>query len=151
MSEHKAKITWKRSTPDFQYETYDRTHSIRFEGGTLVQASSAPQYAGKKELVNPEEGLAAALGSCHMLTFLAVAAKMRLTIDTYEDEPTAILDKNPQGKMAVTKIFLRPKIQFSGPNIPDSNKVRDLHDKAHANCMIANSLLCEVVVEPNGS
>lgn len=146
MSEHKALVTWKRSTPDFVYETYDRTHSIRFEGGIECKASSAPEFLGKKEYVNPEESFAAALSSCHMLTFLAVAAKSRLTVDRYEDNAVAILEKNAEGKMCVTKVHLRPKIQFSG-EVPTAEKVKDLHAKAHKHCFIANSVSCAVSIE----
>ena len=110
MSEHHAKVAWKKMTPDFTYETYDRTHTISFPGGSLLSASSAPEFMGKKELANPEEMLAATLASCHMLTFLAVAAKSRLTVEAYEDHPVAILEKNATGRMAVTKITLNPKV-----------------------------------------
>jgi organic hydroperoxide reductase OsmC/OhrA len=148
MSEHKANINWKRATPDFVYETYDRTHQISFEGGQKITGSAAPQFAGKAELANPEEILAAALSSCHMLTFLAVSAKGGFTVDSYEDIPVAILEKNEKGKMAVTKIHLRPKAIFSGPKRPESAQLQELHSKAHANCMVGNSLLSQVIVEP---
>lgn len=147
MSEHKATISWKRSTSDFVYETYDRTHSVAFEGGIKIAASSAPAYAGKAEFANPEEMLASALSSCHMLTFLAVACKSGFTLDSYEDQATALLEKNDKGKMAVTKVMLRPKAVFGGDKKPDPAKLQELHAKAHANCMIANSVLCQTVIE----
>lgn len=146
MSEHKATVKWKRNTPDFVYETYDRTHSIRFEGGIECKGSAAAEFMGKKELANPEEMLAAALSSCHMLTFLAVAAKSRITVDTYEDTAVAILDKNAEGKLCVTKTLLRPRITFSG-EAPPPEKVKSLHEKAHKNCFIANSVSCAVSIE----
>ncbi len=148
MSEHKAKVTWKRETPDYVYETYDRTHQVTFPGGIQVKSSAAPEYMGKASLTNPEELLGAALGSCHMLTFLAVAAKSRLTVDKYEDNVVAILDKNANGKLAVTKVILRPVVEFApGANVT-LEKLTELHDKAHRNCFIANSVACEVVIEP---
>ena len=147
MSEHKAKVQWKRNTPDYVYETYDRTHTVTYEGGIQCKASAAKEFAGKAELVNPEEMLAGALASCHMLTFLAVAAKSRLTVDSYEDEAVATLDKNAAGKMAVTKILLRPRVTFGGEK-PTPEKIKDLHEKAHKNCFIANSVACSVVFEP---
>ncbi len=147
MSQHTAKVQWKRNTPDFAYETYDRTHEVSFEGGKSVTASSAKEFLGKPELVNPEEMLAAALSSCHMLTFLAVAAKSRLVVESYEDTATAILDKNAAGRMAVTKTILRPKVTFSKDTPVANERLVELHEKAHRNCFIANSVACEVVTE----
>jgi organic hydroperoxide reductase OsmC/OhrA len=146
MSEHKANIQWKRQSADFVYETYDRSHGMSFPGGQKVQGSAAPAFFGNAALTNPEELLAASLGSCHMLTFLAVAAKSRFVVDSYEDEAVAVLDKNEAGKMAVTQILLKPKVRFSG-QAPDAAKFQELHNKAHHNCMIGNSLKSKVIVE----
>lgn len=146
MSEHKAKVEWKRATPDFVYETYDRTHTVSYPGGQTVKASAAADFAGKAEFANPEEVLAGALASCHMLTFLAVAAKSRISVDSYKDEPVALLDKNEKGKMAVTKITLRPKVVISKTTPIDGEKYKTLHEKAHANCFVANSLACKMDV-----
>lgn len=84
MSEHRARITWQRSTQDFTYQTYNRSHEWQFTTVT-VPASAAKEYRGDEKRVNPEEALVAALSSCHMLTFLALAARRNLSIDAYED------------------------------------------------------------------
>lgn len=147
MSEYRAKLTWKNTGNDFVYESFDRSHLVSFPGGEVLKASSAPEYAGKKELANPEELLAATLSSCHMLTFLAVAAKSRLHVESYEDEAIATLDKNPEGKLAVTHIRLSPKAKFKGET-PSPEKLQELHAKAHRNCFIANSLACKMAIEP---
>ena len=147
MAEYKATLSWKNLGTDFSYDTFDRTHCIRFPGGLELVASSAPEYLGKKELANPEELLAATLASCHMLTFLAVSAKSRLHVEAYEDEPVATLDKNAEGKFAVTHIRLNPKVKFKGENT-SPEKLQELHAKAHRNCFIANSLACKMAIEP---
>jgi organic hydroperoxide reductase OsmC/OhrA len=147
MAEYRAKIQWKNTGNDFVYETFDRTHQVTYPGGIQHKASSAPEYLGKKELANPEEMLAATLASCHMLTFLAVSAKSRLHVETYEDEPIATLDKNADGKLAVTHIGLHPKAIFKGET-PSPEKLQELHAKAHRNCFIANSLACKMAIEP---
>ncbi len=148
MSEHKINIEWKRDTADFAYETYDRTFKLSFDGGQSVKGSSATSYFGKAEHANPEELLAAAVSSCHMLTFLAIAAKSRFVVDEYNDSSVAVLDKNEKGLMAVTKIYLRPKIVFGGDTKPDADRLTKMHASAHRNCMIANSVLSEVILEP---
>ncbi len=147
MSEHEVRVTWKRSGGDFSYETYDRTHSWQFGGGKSLEASSAPEFHGRAELPNPEEALAAALSSCHMLTFLALAARKRFTVDAYEDSAVALLEKNPDGKLAVTRVRLRPRAVFGGERRPDAADLERLHARAHSECFIANSVKTEVRVE----
>lgn len=148
MSEHKVTLSWKNESEDFSYRNYDRTHSWKSEGGIVVKASAAPEYLGKKELVNPEEAFAASLASCHMLTFLALASIKKYTIGTYEDTAVAILEKNEKLRMAVTKLYLRPKITFTGDNIPDETIIAEMHHRAHTECFIANSVLTEIIIEP---
>jgi len=152
MSKFEVSIAWRRETPDFNVETYDRTHVVRFPGGTTYKMSSAPDFKGNPVLVNPEEALLAALSSCHMLTFLAVASRSGYVVDLYEDEASADLGKiaagEKAGKMAVTHVTLRPKTSFSGNKIPSAEDLARLHDKAHHNCFIANSVTCSVAVEP---
>lgn len=144
MSEHKSFLSWKRETPDFGYEKYDRTHTVRFEGGLTLQASSAPEFLGKAALANPEEMLVAALSSCHCLTFLAIASKSRLVVDRYEDNAVGHLEKNEQGLMWVSRVVLNPRITFAS-EVP-AEKIRALHEKAHKNCFIANSVKTDVTV-----
>lgn len=148
MSEHKVNLSWKNESDDFSYKNYDRTHSWKFEGGTIVKASAAPEYIGKKEFVNPEEAFAASLASCHMLTFLALASMKKYSISFYEDNAVAILEKNEKSKMAVTKLYLRPKITFIGDSIPDETIINEIHHRAHSECFIANSVLTEIIIEP---
>ena len=103
MSEHHAKIEWRRSSADFTYQTYNRAHEWRFTAAT-VPGSAAKEYRGDPERVNPEEALVAALSSCHMLTFLAVAAKRKVSLDSYEDDAVGVLEKNAAGKLAITRV-----------------------------------------------
>jgi len=148
MSEHKVNLSWKNESEDFSYKNYDRTHIWKFEGGSVFKASAAPEYLGKKEFVNPEEAFAASLASCHMLTFLAIASIKKYTIEIYEDTAVAILEKNEKSRMAVTKLFLRPRITFMGDNIPDKTTIEEMHHRAHTECFIANSVLTEIIIEP---
>lgn len=147
MSFHKAKLSWQRTTADFVYETYDRTHAIELESGTHFSASAAADFFGNASLVNPEELLVSALASCHLLTFLAVAAKSRLEVNSYADNATGTLEKNSDGKLAVTHILLRPHIVWNNA-APSEPKIRELHEKAHRNCLIGNSIRCDVIIEP---
>jgi organic hydroperoxide reductase OsmC/OhrA len=147
MSEHRASIQWKRESPDFSTETYNRAHRWVFEGGIEVPASSAAEFKGDSDRVDPEKALVAALASCHMLTFLAIAAKKRLVVEEYSDQAVGVLEKNADGKLAVTRVTLRPKVVFGGAGAPSSEEIARLHDKAHQHCFIANSVHTSVTVE----
>lgn len=147
MSEHRATIAWKRSSADFKYDTYNRDHIWHIDGGIDVPASSAPEYRGTMERVDPERALVAALSSCHMLTFLALAARKRLVVDGYEDEASGVMTKNAKGKLFVSHVTLRPKITWAG-DAPSAEEIDRMHDKSHEECFIANSVLTEIAVEP---
>lgn len=148
MSEHRAAIAWTRRTPEFTIETYNRDHDWSFDGGVTVRASAAPAYKGDADCVDPEEALVAAVASCHMLTFLAVASKRRFTVDVYHDDAAGLLEKNADGRLAITRVTLRPRITFSGDREPTPEEITQLHDQAHRACFIANSVKAEVVIEP---
>lgn len=148
MSEHHATITWKRETPDFDYETYNRDHDWSFDAGISVRASAAPAYKGGESCVDPEEAFVASLSSCHMLTFLAIAARKRYVVESYEDQAVGVLARNDAGSLAVTRVTLRPAVRFSGDRQPNADDLARLHDQAHHACFIANSVKTEVVVEP---
>ena len=151
MSIFSIQLNWQRTTPDFDHKTFDRSHTWRLAGGQIVQGSAAPDYSGNPDMSNPEEALLAALSSCHMLTFLTIAALRKLTVDRYEDEPLAELGKNEQGRMMVSRLTLRPLVVFSGGNLPDANTIKELHRKAKENCFVGNSLLSEMIIEPRGA
>jgi organic hydroperoxide reductase OsmC/OhrA len=147
VSEHRATIDWQRSSADFTYMTYNRAHDWRFTT-VSVPASATKEYRGDETRVNPEEALVASLSSCHMLTFLAVAAKRKLSLDAYRDEAVGVLEKNAEGKLAITRVTLRPQIKWSPGVTVSAADLEKMHHDAHVGCFIANSVKTEVVVEP---
>jgi organic hydroperoxide reductase OsmC/OhrA len=147
MHEYRATTTWRRSSADFTYETYNRAHEVTFGGGESVPWSAAPEFKGDAQRVNPEEAFVASLSTCHMLTFLAIAARKRFVVDTYVDEASGIMEKNPQGKFWVSKVTLHPKVTFGGTRQPSTQEISDLHHAAHDNCFVANSVRTEIAVE----
>ncbi|MBB1318059.1 OsmC family protein [Shewanella sp. SR43-4] len=141
----KLTVNWQ-SSPSEEGE-FNRDHEVKFGTGQSIQASSAPEYKGNADKVNPEESLLAALSSCHMLTFLAIAHLKRLPVASYVDNATADLGKNEAGKVAVVKMTLAPKVTFAQGVDVDEETLAKIHEKAHANCFIANSLACEVEIK----
>lgn len=146
MSEHHCKVEWQRGDHEFSYDTYSRDHAWSFPGGVGVAASAAPDFLGSADRVDPEEALVAALSSCHMLTFLAIAARKRLVVESYVDDAVGVMEKNEDGRLAVTRVVLRPAITWGGDGSPTAEALDKLHHQAHEHCFIANSVKTEVVV-----
>lgn len=142
-------ILWKKG-PDEQFidGKYSRAHQWIFDGGMKVPASSSPYVVpvpmSDASAVDPEEAFVAALSSCHMLFFLSIAAAKNYIIETYEDNAEGLMGKTENGEMAMTVVTLKPKITFSGVNIPDSGQLEQMHELAHEKCYIANSVKSEI-------
>ncbi len=146
MSEHPIDLSWSRSDKPFERGKISQEHLVRFNGGQTLSNSSAAAYGGSPQASNPEELLAASISSCHMLTFLAVAANRGWVIDRYEDHTIAHLNKNDQGQPVITHIELHPRVQFGGDKQPEQAAVTRMHERAHQACFIANSVKSEVTV-----
>ena len=151
MSEHLATVEWSRGDQDFTGNRYSRAHDWRFDGGALVRGSSAPSSVPEPMsdpgAVDPEEALVAALSSCHMLFFLAFAARAGFVVNSYRDEAVGVLGRDERGKTSITTITLRPAATFSGALLPDAAAIDDLHHRAHGACYIANSIRADVAIE----
>lgn len=142
MSEHIANISWQKQGA-FSHEGFERGHEALISGQTIPMAgANTPNY------VDPEQMLAASLASCHMQTFLALAAKKRLQVESYEDTATAKVEKNDDGKLYVSEVYLTPKAVFSGEKQPSAEDIEKMHHKAHEHCFISNSLVSKTFVTP---
>lgn len=150
MSTYSLQVQWKRREQVFLDQQYSRKHIWRFDGGITLQASSSPHVVplplSDVSAVDPEEAFVASVSSCHMLWFLSISARQGYLIDSYKDDPVGTMKKNRDGKMAMTKIELRPSIDFSGGHLPDDKKIGEIHVEAHDNCFIANSIKSKVRV-----
>lgn len=150
---HTARILWESNTPDFTKNQYSRAHHWSFDGGQTVLASSSPHVVrvpfSDPAGVDPEEAMVASISSCHMLTFLYLAAKAGFTIERYEDNAEGLMAKNEQGRLAITRCTLKPLIRFVGKE-PTRAELDHLHHQAHEDCFIANSVKTEIVCEPQG-
>jgi organic hydroperoxide reductase OsmC/OhrA len=151
MSTYTATIRWSRDGADgFAKGQYSRAHEWAFDGGAVVPASPSPHIVpapwSDERGVDPEEAFVASLSSCHMLFFVDFARRDGLVIDEYVDEAEGVLEKNAEGKMAMTRVTLRPHVTWIG-DPPDEAILADLHHRAHEACFIANSVTTEVKVE----
>ena len=148
--EYRATVSWRRDDGDFAKGRYSRAHEWRFDGGITVAASASPGVVPKpfsrEDAVDPEEAFVAAISSCHMLTFVDLARRAGVVVDSYEDEAVGIMERVGPNKMAITHVTLRPRIVFQG-GPPEKAKLDELHHQAHEFCFIANSVKTEITVE----
>ena len=151
MSTYTATVGWSRNGDEgFAKGRYSRAHEWVFDGGAVVPASASPDNVppgtADEAGVDPEEGFIASISSCHMLFFIDYARRDGFVVDSYVDEAIGIMEKDADGKIAVTNVTLRPRIIFSGDQ-PSSDQIDRLHHCAHEDCFIANSVKTEIRVE----
>jgi organic hydroperoxide reductase OsmC/OhrA len=151
MSTYTATIRWTRDpSTDFAKGQYSRAHSWEFDGGLTVPASPSPHIVpapwNDPSGIDPEEAFVASLSSCHMLFFVDFARRAGFVLDSYLDEAEGVLEKRGDGKMAMTRVTLRPRVTWGG-DAPDEAAIAGLHHKAHDACFIANSVTTEVTIE----
>jgi organic hydroperoxide reductase OsmC/OhrA len=149
MSQHVAELKWAQEVgADFLAGRYSRVHELRFDGGAVLSASAAPTIVpapySDAAAIDPEEMFVASLASCHMLWFLDFARRAKIDIRSYMDRAEGVMAKNAEGRMAVVKVVLRPRVTCDG----DAATIEELHHKAHDACFIANSVTTDVTVEP---
>ena len=152
MSTYTATVRWgRRSDGEFAKGRYSREHEWEFDGGIVIPASASPDNVppgtADEAGVDPEEAFVAALSSCHMLFFIDYSRRAGFTVDCYIDEPVGIMEKRSDGKIAITRVTLKPEITFSGDRQPTSEEIADLHHRSHESCFIANSVNSEVTIE----
>jgi organic hydroperoxide reductase OsmC/OhrA len=148
MSHHSATIEWQRHDDDFLDQRYSRRHVWRFDGGVDVIASASPQVVpvplSDPAAVDPEEAFVAALSSCHMLWFLGIAARRGYRVDRYRDLADGILGRNAAGRLSITEVTLHPEVVWAGAPRPTPDIVEAMHEEAHRECFLANSVTTTV-------
>lgn len=151
MAEYSAEVIWERGEQPFLDNRYSRRHLLRFDGGAEIPASSSPHVVpvplSDPAGVDPEEGFIASLSSCHMLWFLSIAAMRGFCVDRYVDNPVGVMAKNAHGKLVISLVTLRPLVKFVGGKLPTEQELEQMHDEAHGECFIANSVRSEVRIE----
>jgi organic hydroperoxide reductase OsmC/OhrA len=146
---YNIKISWEKDSGEtFVDNKYSRAHTWTFDGGIELSASSSPHVVplpmSVESAVDPEEAFVASLSSCHMLWFLSIAAGKKYIVESYEDNAEGILGKDEEGKLAMTEVTLKPKVNFGGNAVPSREQIDELHHLAHEKCFIANSVKTKI-------
>ena len=134
MAHYTAEVLWLRNEGDFLGNHYSRRHLLRFDGGLEVAGSASPHLVplplSDASALDPEEAFVASLSSCHMLWFLSLAAKRKFCVERYFDAAIGVMEKNAEGKTAMTVVMLRPDVTFSGERQPTRAELDALHHEA---------------------
>lgn len=144
--EYVSELSWSLSDGELAPGKYSTNHRMRFSGGLEATMTAAPDYGGDARYVNPEEAMAASLSSCHMMTFLALAAKAKWKVTGYKDRAVAVIGKNEEGRMWVSGITLHPVVEFESGHDIENDKLEEMHERAHRYCFVANSLKCDMKI-----
>ena len=146
---HSIELEWKLGNNKLEFGKYLTDHKVILNENVSIQAGSSPDYGGSDKNINPEQKLAAAVSSCFMMTFLALAAKMKWPVVNYKDKAISHLGKNNKGRMFVNKIQLNPEIIFSNDFKVSPEEMLKMKERSHKYCFIANSLSKDVEIEIN--
>jgi organic hydroperoxide reductase OsmC/OhrA len=152
MSEHRASIRWKNTSPgpEFLAGRYSREHTWEFDGGVTVPASPSPSVVrqpwSNPAAVDPEEAFVAAIASCHFLTFVYLAGRKGFQVDAYDDTAIGTMTKNERGVPWVSRVVLDPHVRYAGEKIPNAEQEAELHHLAHDQCFISQSVKTDIVI-----
>ena len=146
MSDLSIDLHWHRTEPELRPGKFSNAHTVRYNDNYEVQADAAPDWGGDPGNTNPEQALAAALSSCHMMTFLALAAKANWPVASFHDRAVAHLGRNGKGQTSVTRIDLHPVVRFDTGFTVEAAKLAEMQARAHRDCFIANTLADSVEI-----
>ncbi len=148
-------LLWPAATDDVHPHPdaeYLRDSAVAAPDKLSIPASAPAAHGGDAKRYNPEELMMMSLSQCHMLTFLAIASKKRIPVVQYEDRAVGTLGITPSdsptgraGKMAMQQVVLHPRVTVAKGFA--ANDFSAIHDKAHANCFMANSVNFPVLVD----
>jgi organic hydroperoxide reductase OsmC/OhrA len=152
MIEYTVEALWERGAQDFLDQRYSRRHLLRYDGGLAIAGSSSPHVVpvpmSDPSALDPEEAFLSALSSCHLLWFLSIAAGGGFRVDRYLDAARGVMGTDEAGKRMISEVTLRPEVAFSGDRLPTRAQVEQMHERAHRQCFIANSVKTAVRCEP---
>lgn len=137
---YQASLIWTGADagPTRTYQSYSRSWRMEFSGKPPLEGSADPTFRGDAAKLNPEELLLASLATCHMLSYLALCALKGIAVTRYRDRPEGVMQRGPDRRTRFVSVMLQPEV-----TIADTSKLelaRSLHEGAHTECFIANSV-----------
>jgi len=112
-----------------------------------VEVATPPQFnKGMEGIWSPEHLLTAAVNSCLMTTFLAIAENSKLEFVSFSCESKGKLEQ-VDGKYLMTEIILEPTLKIK--NEADREKAERILHKSEAACLISNSIKSKTTLIPH--
>ncbi|QXH45908.1 OsmC family protein [Pseudomonas xanthosomatis] len=157
MKEHHYALTlnWTGNTGQgtSSYTAYQRDYTLEITGKPSLHGSADPAFRGDPARWNPEDMLLASLSACHKLWYLHLCAVNKVNVLAYVDHPEGrMVEGDAERKGHFTEVVLRPQVVVSSDS--DAQMALRLHEDAHHECFVANSVnfpvRCEAVIRREG-
>lgn len=113
---------------------------------STIEVATPPEFPkGIPGIWSPEHLLVAAVNSCLMTTFLAIAENSKLNFEKFESNANGKLEK-VDGKYMISEIELTPSLTIN--NEADRERAMRVLDKSEAACLISNSIKSKILFQP---
>lgn len=124
--------------------SYTRDTQVEPSGKPVILGSAGARYFGDDSRYNPEDLMLASLAECHLLTYLALATKAGLRLESLAIGITGELGK-VEGKTRFVRAILTPVVRLA-PGM-DRAHAEALHRDAHEQCFMSNSVNFPIDIE----
>jgi peroxiredoxin-like protein len=111
-----------------------------------LQVDAPPEFKGHDGVWTPEHLFVAAVNSCFMTTFLAIAENSKLDFLSFKSNAEGKLEKNGHG-FIMSELVLRPKLVIKAGR--DAERALRILEKAEKHCLISNSIKTVTTLEPD--
>ena len=140
--------------PPYVYETQvewtgQRAGELRAADLPSIEVAPPPEFRGMEGVWTPEHLFVAAVNSCFMTTFLAIAELSRLEFVSFDCRSVGLLEKLESSGYQITEITLRPSLVIR--HSKDKERALRILEKAERNCLISNSIKAIVRLSPEVS
>ena len=145
--EYASQLQWigNTGTGTSNYTGYSRDYHLHVQGKPELAGSAGHLFRGDPARHDPEDHFLAAIAGCHLLSYLALAARNGVVVVDYRDDTSGVLELESGGGR-FTSVTLRPTVTIAAGS--DRDLAMTLHDTAHEQCFIANSCRVPIHHEP---
>jgi len=110
-----------------------------------IECATPPEFPnGVPGIWSPEHLFVAAINSCYMATFLAIAHNFKVEIADFSCKTIATLEMT-DGKYLITKATMYPLVKLVHAE-NDTEKAQRIVEKAKAGCLVTNSMKTEIAL-----
>ncbi|WP_439695405.1 OsmC family protein [Mucilaginibacter sp. AW1-7] len=116
------------------------------DAGSCIEVATPPEFPkGIPGIWSPEHLFTAAVSSCLMTTFLAIAENSKLSFESFSCSSKGKLEQ-VDGKFMMSEILLTPTVTITDEK--DRERAERVLQKSEAACLISNSVKSKVIMIP---